>query len=42
MKPLSILYLEDNDMDVDLVESRLEAEKLPSRLNHVKTPQEFA
>jgi two-component sensor histidine kinase len=42
MKPLSVLYLEDNDMDVDLIESRLDAEKLPHRLNHVKTPQQFA
>ncbi|HEX9934357.1 MAG TPA: histidine kinase dimerization/phosphoacceptor domain -containing protein [bacterium] len=41
MKPLSILYLEDNDMDVELVESRLDAEKIEHRLTHAKTAQQF-
>jgi two-component sensor histidine kinase/CheY-like chemotaxis protein len=41
MKPLSILYLEDNDIDVDLIESRLDAEKIPHKMNHVKTVQQF-
>jgi len=41
MKPIHILYLEDNEMDVDLVESRLEVEKVPFKLTHVRTPDQF-
>lgn len=41
MKPLSILYLEDNMMDVELIESRLEAEKIAFRMNLVKTRPQF-
>jgi DNA-binding NtrC family response regulator len=41
MKPLSILYLEDNPLDVDLIRSRLEAEAIPHRLVHAGTAQQF-
>jgi len=41
MKPIRILYLEDNEMDVELVESRLEVENVPFKLTHVRTPDQF-
>ena len=41
MKPLSILYLEDNPIDVELVRSRLEAEGIAHRLTHSSSVKQF-
>jgi PAS domain S-box-containing protein len=41
MKPLSILYLEDNPIDVELIHSRLEAEGIAHRLIHSATAKQF-
>jgi two-component system response regulator len=41
MKPLSILYLEDNTLDVQLIESRLDAEGVAYRMTHARTRKEF-
>ncbi len=41
MKYLSILYLEDHDVDVELVRSNLEAKGIEFDLQHVETRAEF-
>jgi PAS domain S-box-containing protein len=41
MRPLNILYLEDNPLDVELTRSRLEAEGLDHRMSHARTRPEF-
>ena len=41
MKPTSILYLEDEPLDVELVETELQAKGIEFELLHVQTRDEF-